>query len=606
MSTQTTSAKDRLGDGGRPGSSGPSAAKPGEGENSYQTAANLLLGGELYAKLLGYTDRQGIAHLRDDQLWRKAMDSLPANELRALGMPVAPRPNDHDLFLLRALLTEPVVSLRTGKDIGWKLNDLATMILASSPLSSDQMLQSLVYPGYDEKVMSHLLVHDNKHFSASRLTKMLVSGCPPKFFERIATQQNATSQILSALLLRSSTLSESAAGKVYLAVASHRNADELDLHYLATHKSVEARKGVARNMNAARFGLLHSLSKDKNVDVRAACAANINAPRTVLFGLAMDSDMGVRRSVASNSNVDQYLLMTIAASNTDQGLLWCVARNPNRSVNEMFSASNKRHRETLAIYSNDPVILRGLIGMDDGSYDYYLAMNDSTPVDAFTSLLNSENEDARDELVLHKNITMPLIEELLQDEGLKGGLAANGYLPFHIFQLLSVDESHVIRESVACNVRVPPEILERMVAVDGESKDILDYIYECSGRRLSFTALEAACQRDLVSEEGISTSLALTVLIHDDTQNLSAEILAVLSNHQEQMIRCLALQHPSLPVGDIVRLYHDAELDKFMVNRYIQKNALLQVAVDKLFSSYFLSDDGVGRDSLFEDGEHWW
>ena len=245
MSTQTPSANDRLGDGGRRENSGTSAAtcKSDEGENSYQSAANLLLGGELYAKLLGYTGREGISHLRGDQLWRKAMDSLPAKDLRALGIPVVPRPNELDLFLLRSLLTEPVVSLHTGKCTGWKLNDLATMILASSPLASEQMLQSLVYPGCGEKVMSHLLVDDNKHLSASLLTKMLVSGCPRKLFERIATQQNATSHTLSAMLLRSSTLSEKAAGKVYFAVASHRNADELDLHYLATFKSRKLERG---------------------------------------------------------------------------------------------------------------------------------------------------------------------------------------------------------------------------------------------------------------------------------------------------------------------------------------------------------------------------
>ena len=185
MSTQTTSAETSLGGGGSRGNSDPSATtKPDEIENNNQIAANLLLGGELYSKLLGYAGRQGIAHLRDDRLWRKAMDSLPANELRALGMPVVPRPSDLDLFLLRSLLTEPVVSPRTGKGKGWKLNDLGTMIMASSPLASEQMLQSLVYPGCDEKVMSHLLVHDNKHLSASLLTKMLVSGCPPKLFER--------------------------------------------------------------------------------------------------------------------------------------------------------------------------------------------------------------------------------------------------------------------------------------------------------------------------------------------------------------------------------------------------------------------------------------
>lgn len=360
------------------------------------------------------------------------------------------------------------------------------------------------------------------------------------------------------------------------------------------------------NVNAARFGLLHPLSKDKNVDVRAACAANIDAPRTLLFELAMDSDIKVRMSVAENPSADQDLLKTIAASNTDQRLLECVARNSNCSVDEIFSASNKRHRMTIATYSNDPVILSNLVGMDDGSYDHHLAWNDSTPVDALTSLLNSEDEEVRSALAQHKNITAPLIEELLQDEDCKAGLANNESLPFHIFQLLSVDGNDHVRENLAYNVQVPPEILERMVAVDGESEVILDYIYVDNGHRISFTALEAACQRDLASEEGITWALAKAVLSHDDMRNLSAEILAALANNSDTTIRCQMLQHPCLPLGDIIRLYHDAALDKKMVNKYIRKNALLQVAVDKLFHLYFKSKHGVGDDSYFEDGENWW
>ena len=609
MSTQTTSAEASFGGGGCRGNSDPSAAKPDAVEENHQTAVDLLFCGELYAKLLGYAGRQGIMYLRDDQLWRKAMDLLPAKDLSALGIPVVSRPNELDLFLLRSLLTKPVVSLRTGKDIGWKLNDLGTRILASSPLASDEMLQSLVYPGCDEKVMSSLLVHENTHLSASLLTKMLVSGCPPKLFECIATQENATSQILSAILLKlliSRAVKNPGNRKVYLAVASHRNADELDLHYLATHKSAEARKGVAMNVNAARFGLLHALSKDENAGVRAACAANINAPRTLLFGLAMDSDREVRESVAGNPSADKDLLMTIAASSTNPRLLRTVARNPNCSVDEIFSINNNNHRESLAHFSSDPILLNSLVGLDDCSYDEYVAWNANSPVEILTSLAKSENEEIRYEVARHKNTTSPLIEELLQDEECMEALAENHNLPFHIFQLLSVDDSRAVRNNVACNTRAPPEILERMIEVDGEAKYILDNIYIDNSQRISFAALEAVLQRDIASEEGASEPLVEAVLNHDDMRNLSAEILAALANNSDTTIRCQMLQHPCLPLGDIIRLYHDAALDEKMVNKYIRKNALLQVAVDKLFHLYFKSKHGVGDDSHFEDGENWW
>ena len=54
----------------------------------YQKAVSLVFGGELYFKLLQYAGPEGIAHLRGDRKWRKAMDDLPADDLRALDLPV--------------------------------------------------------------------------------------------------------------------------------------------------------------------------------------------------------------------------------------------------------------------------------------------------------------------------------------------------------------------------------------------------------------------------------------------------------------------------------------------------------------------------------------
>ena len=123
-----------------------------ESESGHLKAKELLFGGELYVKLLGYAGREGVAQCRDDRCWRMAMDALPDEELRALELPVVSGPKtDLDLFLLRSFLTEPVISKRTGKTCGWKLNDLATMILASSPLTSVEMLQSLIHPECDKK-----------------------------------------------------------------------------------------------------------------------------------------------------------------------------------------------------------------------------------------------------------------------------------------------------------------------------------------------------------------------------------------------------------------------------------------------------------------------
>ena len=93
-----------------------------------------------------------------------------------------------------------------------------------------------------------------------------------------------------------------------------------------------------------------------------------------------------------------------------------------------------------------------------------------------------------------------------------------------------------------------------------------------------------------------------------DFQSLRSKrhVEEILLAERKEDVRVQTLQHPCLPVGDIIRLYHDVALDKKMVNKFIRRNALLQVAVDKLFHLYFKSKHGVGDDSYFEDGEHWW
>ena len=587
-------------------------SRPNETENDHQKAANLLFGGELYAQLLEYAGPEGISHLRDDWRWRKAMDLLPAKDLDSLTLPVVTRPESElDLFLLRSFLTDPVTSPHTGKRCGWKLNDLAMMILTSSPLTSDQMLQRHVYPGCDEKVMSHILVDGNKHLSSSLLQKMILAGCPPKLFERIAKQQNATSEILSAILLRLTHLGSSQkatyTGKVLYAVASHRNTNQMDLQYLAAHSSIEARKGVAKNVKAAQFGLLQALSKDEAKEVRAACASNVNAPKELLVKLSMDLEFIVRRAVTENQSADKDLLKMLASYYNDSTLLWSLSCNKNCCVDEIFSVSNKNHRRLLAGFSKDSTLLRNLVGMDGGSYDFDLAGNCNVPIDALQILAKTGDGKTRYELARNESITASLMEELMQDEDCKTAIAENEATPMHVLELLSVDDDEDVREIVAYNAHTPPEILQRMATMAGQSDEVLEAIFTERYNHISVDFLEQACIDALDSEDGIiSKHLAHAVLHHKAKSNIPLEILIALGNGPKRSIRRQLLENPRLPVGDIIRLYHDPDLDKKLVNSSIRKNALLQIAVDKLFRLYFQSKDGVGSDSDFAEGERWW
>ena len=130
---------------------GASAAPESE-EDLHQKAVSLVFGGELYSKLLGYGGQEAILHLRDDDQWRKAMDELPADDLKSLKLPVVRQPSDTELFLLRGLLTKPLEASSTlpNTKLGWTLSDVGRRTLATSPLASNKMLQNLVQSGCDE------------------------------------------------------------------------------------------------------------------------------------------------------------------------------------------------------------------------------------------------------------------------------------------------------------------------------------------------------------------------------------------------------------------------------------------------------------------------
>ena len=584
--------------------------QPNESGMNQQKATGLLFGGELYAKFLGYAGPEGISHLRDDQLWRKAMDLLPAKDMQTLNLPVVSRPKtDLNLFLLRSFLTEPVISPHTGKRCGWKLNDLATMILASSPLTSDRMLQSIVYPGCNEKVMKHILVDDNKHLSASLLQKMIISGCPLKLFERVVAQQNATSEILSAILLRLLGLKSYSAvyvDRVLCAIASHRNTNQMDLQYLANHQSAKVRAGVANNTNAAQFELLQSLAKDDNPEVRAACASNVNAPKDLLIELSMDKSMFVRKGVVKNQGADKRMLMMLASYYSDRDLLSTLQRNKNCTVDEIFSVSNRNHWYVLSWGSSDSIVLRNLVGVDGGTYDEEIASNSSSSTETLQLLAKSENTDVRDAVARNESISTEMFEQLMRDGSSKAALADNEGIPLNILEVLSNDTDEEVRQNVAYNIRTPPEILQRMATMEGQPSQILEIIYSERYNDISIDFLQTQCNDVLTRGEGIPADLARAVIDHESLFKVSLEILVALSNIPNTSIRYDLLKNSRLPVGDIIRLYHDTGLDKKYVTSSIRKNALLQIAVDKLFHLYFRSKDGVGSDSEFALGEQWW
>ena len=438
----------------------PSAAPEIE-EDTYQKAVALVFGGELYSKLLGYGGQEAILHFRGDPTWRKAMDELPADELKSLKLPVVGQPNDAELYILRRLLTKPLEassSLPKTK-LGWTLSDLGCRTLASSPLASNKMLQNLVRTGRGIADTFRIIAR-RRNLSPMVMEEIIAAEWYPFNFYPIASNPASSGEVLSALLVR---LPESGLGSdihlILLTIGEHENTKDLDLRCLSRHKSYFARKAVAMNPKAVTLGLIQDLSTDTSESVRAGCATNRSAPQSILTKLSTDKEVEVRRAVARNPSSGKELLAMMASSELEESVLRCLAKNKSISVDDVFSISNVKHRKILAQYGTRPNVLVELVGMDNGEHDAAVAGNERTPADVLECLAMSDNEDVRRRVASNKNIPSPTIDLLMQENGLRQNIAGNPATPLNILEALATSEDSDVRVAVMKNSASPESLL---------------------------------------------------------------------------------------------------------------------------------------------------
>ena len=234
-------------------------AKEETDEELYQKAISMVFGGELYAKLLRYAGADGIRQFRGDRHWRRAMDELPADDLRALSLPSVPHPSQLDLSLLRKLLTKPVSMLPGKKSLGWTLNDLGWKTLVRSSLTSNKTYKKIIHTEACGPFLSSIAWNRS---TSSAVIMNLLQVATPDLFRPIASHRNSTQEILSSVLLQLShcdTLPASEIKHIYRFIASHSNVGELDLMFLARDENPLVRGAVAGNRNTPKVFTSHSV-----------------------------------------------------------------------------------------------------------------------------------------------------------------------------------------------------------------------------------------------------------------------------------------------------------------------------------------------------------
>ena len=566
-------------------------------EDLYQKAVSLVFGGELYAKFLGYAGLEDIGHLRDDRRWREAMDELSADEKKVLKLPSVPRPSDLDLRLLRTFLTEPNISPQMGRRSGWAFNTLGCKVLAASPLTSNKTLDQFIHKGSDHEIIRDIL--NRQSVPAETLKKVLRTSGTMPLVAHISCNQNLTAEISASLLYRSMTSTNT---RAITNIARHKNTGELELSFLSIHDKAEVRRAVAGNEAAGRFDLLHSLSMDDNAIVRRTVATNESTTLDDLIILSTDHDSLVREGVAMNENVGVDLLSALSTDPAEM-VRCAVAGNAKVAVDAMFNAADKQHRSVLAQYSKNPVTLAELVGMDDGILDAKVALNPCTLPTALERLSDSDDLEVLQYVASNSKTPESVVQKLVDSDGCRAFVASNPSTPVHTLEILAKDEHWTVRENVARNESTTPAILESMLSANEEEDDVLGALYE--NRKCSLEMIIEKIRMDLNSARNVTDPLVEALWWERrEAEKLPTDVVVAMSKVENDFCRYNTLSLPQLPVCDIVRFYRDPNCEAAEANDTLMRNPVLQVAADKL--SHLLSSSGVGSDSHFEKGEHWW
>ena len=599
-------------------------------EELYQNAVSMVFGGDLYSNLLGYVGAEGIAHLRGDRKWRKAMDALPPDELQALKLFSVPRPSTVDLSILRKLLTEPVSESPGKESLGWTFNDIAWSVLVASPLTSNKVFERMAIVDACKDLLPSIAW--KRHTSSLALKKVLQVG-DSSVFEPIARHPNATSEILSAVLLRVSncdSLSVSTTHeRLYELIASHLNTGELDLLFLSKMEYVSVRTAVSKNIKLPEH-MLRALVTDDVASVRAGVALNRSTPRSLLIKLGMDPSADVRAAVARNRSAPLSLLQNLSAD-SEKVVLQSLAQNPNSDknvisalvssgqesifpflatredvlVDELFRVSEKKHRAVLAKHSTDSAVISSLVEMDGGAYAFIIARNTNAPPSVLETLTTSESPGAREAIAQNTNARASTLAKLFTEETFqfKFYLSQNPSLPEQLLGSLAGDENASIRMNVASNESTPLEILRSMIAHESD-ENVKACIW--GNRKIAFAELvhqvEDSLKKNGSLPDGLESAFWEGVYKAKPYQ-ISQTLLVALSLCKNTWSRYEAVtagwmnrKLPALPVRDIIRLSRDREIIDEYDDDYLETNTVVAVAVDKL--SYFLSKSCVGSYSL--------
>jgi len=241
---------------------------------------------------------------------------------------------------------------------------------------------------------------------------------------------------------------------------------------LAKDSDLSVRRTIARKTSSSE-SVLEALAKDKDGDVRGAVAGNAFTSPSLLKVLAKDSDESIRREVARNTSTPFSALGELANDLADM-VRHDVASNkstPASVLQELAKDSAESVRSSVARNSSTPFSVLELLAKDSvDSVRNSVATNTSTPESLLKVLVQHTDRWTRDSLARKTSTPVSVLEVLAKDsdKSIRSSVTGNKIVPLLVLDLLAKDSEETVRSSVAGNNSTPGSILE-VLAKDSSS-----------------------------------------------------------------------------------------------------------------------------------------
>lgn len=381
--------------------------------------------------------------------------------------------------------------------------------------------------------------------------------------------------------------SHSSEAYLRLRVAAYVQTPASLLAELLNDSDENVKRQVMMNPNLER-ALLDKLLQSQDQDILATCLRNPNVPSTFLISQwrNLTPDLSAFALAHPNFPIDELIIIRQTHS---ARILSALAKNPQLQsdfLNDLVQKENHYVREVVAQHPNaTPELLTRLSADENGYVINAVAQHPRTPTSVLESLF-SQQPLLRSSLVKNPNLSVSIIETLVQQKFALKTLAKHPNLPMHYFLDFIQHPEIAVRCAIAQNPKLPLSYLfylandtvtivrHQAIANERVAFSFRDLFQYRAGYQLPQPVTQVILEADFAEA---LTSLTAKILIRQIKKlRLEVGVVVQLAIHSDSEVRRQVAQILTLPQATYLQLAND---EASGVRRQIAKNPSVSGAI---------------------------